>query len=91
MLCPTGLKMFWGQLNPMPHTFLGLCPILHVSSALLCLSHLPVARLALASAVHPHGSELDLAYTALTTATKFLPLQQQIQSQWVATTEFGYV
>lgn len=88
MLCPPMLKMLWRQLNPMPHACLGLSPILHASPDLLCLSHLPVARLDLASAVHPHGSELDLADRALTTATKFLPLRQQIQSQWAATTEF---
>lgn len=81
MLYPTVLKMLRGQLDPMSHGFLGLFPILHVSSALLCLPYLPVTWLDLDPVVHPHGSELDLAYTAMTTATKFLPLQQQIQSQ----------
>lgn len=45
MLCPTVLKMLWGQLNPMPHAFIGLSATLHTSSAFLCLFHLPVARL----------------------------------------------
>lgn len=45
MFCPTAFKTLWGQLNPMPHAFIGLSATLHTSSVLLCLSHLPVARL----------------------------------------------
>lgn len=86
MLCPTVLPKLWGQFNLLPHALLGLVPILHVSSVLLSLSHLPVSRLDLASGIHPRGSELDWAHTALT--TKFCLCNSKIQSQRAAATEF---
>lgn len=86
MLCPTVLPKLWGQFNLLPHALLGLVPILHVSSVLLSLPHLPVSRLDLASVIHPHGSELDWAHAALT--TKFCLFNSKIQSQRAAATEF---
>lgn len=87
MLSPTVLPELWGQFNLLPQAFLGLVPILHVSSVLLSLSHLslfssPCILAWPGLSDSPTGQKLDLTHTALT--TKFCLYNSKIQSQWAA-------